>query len=115
MGVIDVSYKLSANHTIRIEAQVLLSKQDTRDWATGLIEYTFAPNWFLAVIDQYNFGNSDSAKQIHYVTASTGYTKNGNRIMINYGRQRAGIFCVGGVCRNVPASNGLSISILSSF
>jgi len=115
MAVLDVSYKISANHTIRVEAQALISKQDTRSWATGLVEYTFAPNWFLAVIDQYNFGNSDTAKQIHYVTLSTGYTKNGNRIMINYGRQRAGIFCVGGVCRNVPASNGLSISIFSSF
>ncbi|MFZ4613873.1 MAG: DUF6029 family protein [Bacteroidia bacterium] len=25
------------------------------------------------------------------------------------------MFCVGGVCRQVPASNGLSVSITSSF
>jgi len=75
IGVIDVSSKLSANHIIRIEAQALPSKQDTRNWATGLIESTFAPNWFLAVIDQYNLGNSDEAKQIHYVTTSTDIPK----------------------------------------
>jgi hypothetical protein len=115
MAVVDVAYKINASHTIRVEAQALLSKQDFGSWAMGMIEYTFAPNWFVAVIDQYNYGNSDSSKQIHYITGNTGFNKNGNRIMLQYGRQRAGIFCVGGVCRNVPASNGFSISITSSF
>lgn len=115
MAVVDVAYKINASHTIRVEAQSLLSKQDFGSWAMGMIEYTFAPNWFVAVIDQYNYGNLDSTKQIHYITGNTGFNKNGNRIMLQYGRQRAGIFCVGGVCRNVPASNGFSISITSSF
>jgi hypothetical protein len=44
-----------------------------------------------------------------------GYIRGGNRFTVNYGRQRAGIFCVGGVCRQVPASNGLSISVTSTF
>ena len=115
MAVVDVAYKINASHTIRLEAQSLLSKQDFGSWAMGMIEYTFAPNWFVAVLDQYNYGNPDSNKQIHYITGNTGFNKNGNRIMLQYGRQRAGIFCVGGVCRNVPASNGFSISITSSF
>ncbi len=115
MAVVDVAYKINASHTIRVEAQSLLSKQDFGSWAMGMIEYTFAPNWFVAVLDQYNYGNPDSNKQIHYITGNTGFNKNGNRIMLQYGRQRAGIFCVGGVCRNVPASNGFSISITSSF
>lgn len=115
MAVVDVAYKINASHTIRVEAQTLLSKQDFGSWAMGMIEYTFAPNWFVAVIDQYNYGNPDSDKQIHYITGNTGFNKNGNRVMLQYGRQRAGIFCVGGVCRNVPASNGFSISITSSF
>jgi len=34
---------------------------------------------------------------------------------VNYGRQRAGIFCVGGVCRQVPAANGLTLSVTSTF
>ncbi len=115
MGVLDVAYKLNPRNTIRVETQTLISKQDMGSWAMGLIEYTFAPNWFVAVLDQYNYGNPDPIKQIHYFTVNTGYTNNGNRIMLQYGRQRAGIFCVGGVCRSVPASNGFSISITSSF
>ena len=34
---------------------------------------------------------------------------------LQYGKQRAGVFCVGGVCRAVPASNGLTFSFTSSF
>lgn len=115
MAVVDIAYKISKTHTIRLETQALFSKQDLGSWAMGLLELTLAPHWFVAVLDQYNYGNPNKDLQIHYVTGNTGYTKNGNRIMLQYGRQRAGIFCVGGVCRNVPASNGFSISVLSSF
>jgi hypothetical protein len=34
---------------------------------------------------------------------------------IGYGKKRAGIFCVGGVCKEVPSSNGFSLTISSSF
>lgn len=115
MGVVDVAYKINSKHTVRLETQVLISKQDMGSWGMGLVEYTFAPKWFVAIVDQYNYGNPDPIKQIHYFTLNTGYTNNGNRIMLQYGRQREGIFCVGGVCRSVPASNGFSISVTSSF
>jgi hypothetical protein len=35
--------------------------------------------------------------------------------MLGYGKRRAGIFCIGGVCRAVPASNGIEINITSTF
>lgn len=115
MAVVDLSYKLSSKYIIRVEAQSLTTKQDLGSWAMALVELTIAPHWFVAVLDQYNYGNPNKNLQIHYVTGNAGFSKNGNRIMLQYGRQRAGIFCVGGVCRNVPASNGFSISVLSSF
>ncbi len=115
MGVFDLTCRINDKHTLRMEAQALITEQDAGSWAMGLLEYTYSPNWFVAVVDQYNFGNPDSRLQIHYLTGNVGFMKKGNRIMLGYGRQRAGIFCVGGVCRNVPASNGLTLSILSSF
>jgi len=115
MAVADVTYKFSDRHSLRLEAQGLITEQDDGSWAMSLLEYTYSPNWFVAVVDQFNYGNPAEARQIHYVTGNVGYMRNGNRIMMQYGRQRAGIFCVGGVCRNVPASNGFTISILSSF
>lgn len=115
MFVGDVSYKLNQKHNLRMELQGLLTEQDLGSWAMALLEYTYSPNWFVALIDQYNYGNNNAAQRIHYLNASAGYTLKGNRIMLSYGKQRAGIFCVGGVCRNVPASNGLYLSVLSSF
>ena len=80
-----------------------------------LAEFSMAPHWFIAALDMYNYGNSVKSQQIHYYNFSVGYTKNANRIAVGYGKQRAGLFCVGGVCRTVPASNGVTLSVTSSF
>ncbi|MDX5347963.1 MAG: DUF6029 family protein, partial [Hymenobacteraceae bacterium] len=115
IGIADVQYKITPRHIIRTEAQGLFTKQDMGSWAMGLVEYTFAPRWFVAVMDQYNYGNPEEKEQVHYFLGSVGYNKHTSRVQLSYGRQRAGIVCVGGVCRNVPASNGLTLSISSSF
>ncbi len=114
-GVFDISYKFSPRKTIRSEWQLMHVKGDLGSWAMGLLEYTIAPRWFVAVWDEYNYGNPDAGKRVHYYGGSVGMIKGGNRISMGYGRQRAGIFCVGGVCRFVPASNGFSLSVTSTF
>ncbi len=113
--VLEIFYKLTSTQTIRTELQALNTKQDRKNWAMVLVEYTVAPHWFAAVQDLYNYGNDDVNKRIHYYNLSAGYMRGANRIAVGYGKQREGIFCVGGVCRNVPASNGFSLSITSSF
>jgi len=115
VGVIDLTYKINKKHALRTEIQGLFTKQDAQNWATVLLEYTYSPHWFVAIMDQYNYGNNIDAQRIHYYFASAGYVKGANRIQLGYGKQRAGIFCVGGVCRTVPAANGLTLSITSSF
>lgn len=115
MGVADVTYKFNSKHSVRTELQTLQTKQDMGSWGMGLVEYTLAPHWFVAVMDQYNYDNPEKAARQHYMTGTVGYNRNTSRISATYGRQRAGIICVGGVCRNVPASNGLLVSITSSF
>jgi len=114
-GVADISYQISDNHTIRMELQHLSTEQDLKNWAMVLLEYSISPHWFITAFDQYNYGNPDSKKQIHYLSGAVAYSKNSNRISIGYGKQREGIMCVGGVCRNYPASNGLILSVSSSF
>ncbi|GAB4253765.1 MAG: hypothetical protein Kow0079_09630 [Vicingaceae bacterium] len=115
IGVIDLTYKLNKKHSIRTELQGLFTHQDKQDWVTALIEYTYSPHWFIAVMDQYNYGNIDPHHRTHYYYTSMGYVKGTNRIQLGYGRQRAGIFCVGGVCRNVPAASGFTLTVSSSF
>lgn len=115
IGVLDITYKYKTGSALRFETQGLFTKQDKGDWATAMLEWTPNSHWFLAVLDQYNYGNPVEKLKLHYFLASAGYTKDAHRISISYGKQRAGVFCVGGVCRNVPASNGLAISITSTF
>jgi hypothetical protein len=113
--VADLTYKFNSTNAIRVELEGLFTRQDMGSWASALIEYTIAPNWSFAVLDQFNYGNPQELKQLHYYVGNVTYTKNSNRFSIGYGRQRAGLLCIGGVCRVVPASNGLTLSVSSSF
>ena len=120
--VADVSFKVKKGHTLRAELQTLKSKQLEHaeelaegDWSMGSLEYTISPNWFFSIQDMYNWGNENIDKQLHYLNLSAGFIKGANRFEIGYGKKREGIFCVGGVCKLVPSSNGFSLSITSSF
>ena len=120
--VADVSFKIKKGHTLRAELQTLRSKQleyaeelAEGDWSMGALEYTISPNWFFSIQDMYNWGNENVDKQLHYLNLSAGFIKGANRFEIGYGKKREGIFCVGGVCKLVPSSNGFSLSITSSF
>ena len=115
IAVLDLTYKINRHHSLRFETQALWTNEDKGDWLFGQIEYTFSPHWYIAVLDQYNSGNLDVDKRVHYGLISTGYINGSHRFSFQYGKQRAGVFCVGGVCRAVPASNGLTFTFTSSF
>ncbi len=121
VAVVELLYKIKPRHSLRMEFQGLFTgttdgiKQDRGDWALVLFEYSISPHWFIAIQDAYNFGNPDSDLQIHYVNANIGYTVGTTKFQLGYGRQQAGVFCVGGICRTVPASNGFAIGITSNF
>ena len=84
-------------------------------WIYALAEYTIAPQWFISVFNEYNYGNEDPNRRLNYLSGNIIYVKDALRLTLGYGRVRGGILCVGGVCRPVPASNGFSLSISSTF
>lgn len=137
IGVIDIQYKINKKHSIRMELQGLwtsgdstlvtrgsgantssyyiVNQRDKGDWFTFLLEYNISPKFYFAVMDQYNYGNPVESKRVHYLIGTAGYIFGASRISILYGKQREGIFCIGGVCRTVPATNGLTITFTTSF
>lgn len=117
IGVIDVQYKINRKHTVRAEFQGLwtVNNKDRGDWATALVEYTISPDWFFSAIFQSNYGNPDPDDRINYPMVFVGKIWGATRLQAGYGRQNAGLFCVGGVCRFVPASNGLTVTFSHSF
>jgi len=115
VGVLDGYYSFSSSHTLHMELQGLSTKQDQGNWVFALAEYNFGSDWFLGALDEYNYGDPDPTLRIHYFTVTGGYMHNALHITLGYGKQRAGILCIGGVCRNIPASDGFTLSITNSF
>lgn len=109
--VADVKYKFSPKVTGRMEIQYLTTRQDQKDWAYGLAEVSVSPWLMFSISDMWNCGDT---KLHYYMGAVTGNYK-ANRLMLSYGRTRAGFNCSGGVCRYVPALKGFQISYSYNF
>lgn len=113
--VFEVNYKFTPKQNLHLEFQALQTKQDKGDWATVLAEYSKSPHWIVSVIDQYNYGNPKEERQLHYLFGTVSYVNGAHRLSVGYGKRRAGVFCIGGVCRAVPATNGFELTFTSSF
>lgn len=115
IAMLQTIYKISDSRSVRTELQHLYTEQDKKSWAMALVEVGLGEHWMLSAMDLYNYGNDVASKRKHYYNGNIIYVKGTTRIALGYGKQRAGIFCVGGVCRYVPASNGISLAVTSSF
>jgi uncharacterized protein DUF6029 len=115
VGVLDGYYSFSSAHTLHMELQGLQTQQDQGNWVFALAEYNFGSDWFMGVLDEYNYGDPVPDLRIHYFTVTGGYMHNALHITVGYGKQRAGILCIGGVCREIPAADGFTLSITNSF
>jgi hypothetical protein len=111
----DISYKFQNNRSIRFEGQHLSTQQDKGNWAMALAEFTIAPKWSFSLTDQYNYGNPDQKRRKHYFSTNMGYNLGAHRLSLSYGKQREGVICVGGICRNVPASYSVGFTFSTTF
>ena len=121
--VADLQWKMNKKHSLRFEAEWMGSDShydandpthsDRRagDWIMGLVEWNIGPKWFVSASDQYAYNDGVG----NYYNLSVGYTSGATRLQVGYGKQREGLLCIGGVCRTVPASNGLTFSLTTSF
>jgi len=115
----ELTYKINDIHALRLENQYLIvpNKNNLEDkekgsWIFMLLEYSISPRWFLTVSDQWHVGNE---KRLHYPNAAVAFVYKTTRIALNFGKTRAGILCVGGVCRAVPASFGMGLSVTTTL
>ena len=131
IGFMDVTYKINKRQSLRLELQGLWENevhkgyaydedhkkdyQKRGDWAAALLEYTLSPHWSFSIADKWNYGNPVEEYRDHYFTGTVTYIHDATRIMLSGGRQSEGVVCVGGVCRTVPASSGVSLTVSTSF
>jgi hypothetical protein len=128
---VEVNTKLSKKLNLKSQVELLLTEQDRGDWVGLIEELTFSPHYFAAISLQHDFvefgqwnnysieksikGVPTKIDRLVYPFFTVGYTQGSTRIAVAYGKQRAGLFCVGGVCRVVPASNGFSLNLSTNF
>lgn len=109
--LLNALYKYGKQKSFRFELQHLFSQQDNGNWLAAVTEFGFAPNWSFYLSDLYNY----DVTKINYPTIGGSYTKKGSRFSLSYGRQRAGLFCVGGICRFVPAATAITATLTTTF
>ena len=131
VGFLDVTYKFNNRQSLRLELQGLWEKdvhigyeyeesekkdyQKRGDWVAALLEYTITPHWSFSIGDKWNYGNPVPEFRDHYFTGTVSYVHDATRVMLSGGRQSEGVVCVGGVCRTVPASSGVTLTVSTSF
>ncbi len=113
--VAEGTVKTNESASIRIEGQHLWTKEDRKNWAASIIEWNMNNNFSVFASDQYNYLNDDKNLRAHYYLFGGSYSKERTRVALNYGRQRGGVLCVGGVCRDVPPATGLTLNLTTSF
>ena len=111
IAIAESTYKIGGGKAVRAEIQHLWTKEDKKNWAAGTIEYNASTKLSLFATDMYNYGGDTS----HFYNFGASYTKGKSRFALSYGKQRGGLLCVGGVCREVSASTGLNFNIVTSF
>lgn len=111
----EATYFLSDMKSVRLELQHLWADNDRKNWVGGTLEYIPSSKWSFYVQDIYNYGTDVEVQKLHYYNFGGAYTKGATRIAANYGRQRGGMVCVGGVCRWVPESAGFTLNITTNF
>lgn len=113
--VVDNTFKINDKKSFRLELQHLSTKNDNKNWYAYGIEYNISSSFSIYYNNLYNYQNPDKDKKINYYNFGGSYTKGMNRLALNYGRQRGGLVCTGGICRYVPESTGITFSIITSI
>lgn len=111
----EVFYNFDTSKSIRFEAEHMWADADFKNWAGGTVELNWNDKYSLYVWDVVNYGNDNPDRRIHYYNVGGAYRMGSTRVGVNYGRQRGGLICVGGVCRFVPESTGFTLSLNTSF
>ncbi len=111
IGIAESTYKIGGGKALRGEIQHLWTADDKNNWAAGTLEFNASTKLSFFATDMYNYGKTDD----HYYNFGGSYTKGKSRFALSYGKQRGGLLCVGGVCREVSASTGLNFNIVTSF
>lgn len=111
----EATYKFAGTRSVRLMGEHMWADYDRKNWAAATLEFNINAKFTVYAYDLYNYGNDLDYYRNHYYNVGGSFRKKSTRLALNYGRQRGGLVCVGGVCRFVPESSGVSLSFNTSF
>ena len=112
---LESTHRFGKDQSVRWVAEHLWASADKKNWASATVEYNLNSKWSIYSTDMYNYGNDEHDQRNQYYNLGSAYRYKSTRVALSYGRQRGGLLCVGGVCREVPESSGVSLSLNTSF
>lgn len=104
--------RFGGGKALTMQLQHLWTADDDKNWAAASAEYNFNPFFAVYALDAWNYGGE---KELHFYNFGGSYSKGNTRFALSYGRQRGGLICVGGVCREVPKSTGFTANLVVTF
>jgi hypothetical protein len=107
----DHFFKIKKKQQLRINTEHMWVNSDEHNWAGILTEWSLPSGWTFFTSDMYNY---QSAK-MHYYNLGAAVSLNRQRLQVSIGQQRAGLICVGGICRYVPSYKGFSLNYTLNF
>lgn len=110
IGVVEAKYAMNKKVQMRAELQYLYSKQYEGQWMAALYELSLWRQLVLSGQWMYNIGHAPDATNGHYYTINASYTHRAHRLMAGYTKTREGYNCSGGICRLVPAQEGVTLT-----
>lgn len=120
----EFDYKMKNGKAAKLTLEHMWADSDRKNWMAFMLEYNFNTKYSVFVSDMYNYGYDENADlidhttdpfDIHFYNFGGAYKTGSTRLALNYGRQRGGLVCAGGVCRFVPPSTGVGITLTTSF
>lgn len=113
--VLDNTFSFNKSKSVRLQLQHHWANGGFKNWLASQVEINFNSTWSLFAQDAYNYGNTNANNKLHYYNLGSTFNNGRYFLQLGYGRQRGGLICVGGVCRFVPQSAGLNLSLNYSF
>ena len=110
IGVVEAKYAINKNVQMRAELQYLYTKQDMGQWVAALYELSLWRKLVFSGQWMYNIGYAHNATNEHFYTFGATFTHGAHRLMAGYTKTRAGFNCSGGICKYVPAQQGVSLT-----
>ena len=109
-AVLENKIQITDQVSIRNELQYLYTRQHEGQWVYALLELNLWHRLTVTGDWEYNIGGGPDETKEHFYTAGLTYSHGAHRLSAAYVKTSGGFNCSGGVCRYVPAQEGVKMS-----